>query len=149
MKRNNSCDPKRRASFPHDDARFLRVLLLPLLVFVSFASAGKHQRAKHSSSFSRVVDEENFDTFAEINGGNDIGNDGGRAQLDFKRLDVGKREEERSHKVYEKSKRFRARVQPLPPPPRKANARHLNRKHSQSARQITHRKSRNTESTSL
>ena len=75
MKRN-TCDPKKRASFP--------TMMLVFCVFFfflfwcrSFASAGKHQRAKDSSSFSRVVDEENFDTFAKINGGDNIGNDGG------------------------------------------------------------------------
>ena len=75
MKRNKYY-PKRRASFPPMMIVFC-VFFFFLFRCRSFASAGKHQRAKHSSSFSRVVDEENFDTFADINGGNDIGNDGG------------------------------------------------------------------------
>ena len=73
MKRNNSYR-KRCASFP--PMILFCVFFFFLFCCSSVASAGKHQRAKHSSSFSRVVDEENFDTFAEING-NDIGNDGG------------------------------------------------------------------------
>ena len=144
MKRNK-CDPKRRASFPPMMIVFC-VFFFFLFCCSSAASAGKHQRAKHSSSFSRVVDEENFDTFAEING-NDIGNDGGpfNSILSDLMWVTGRRKESQSLRKVEA---ISSESAPLPPLPRKA-ARHLNRKHSQSARQITHRKSRNTESTSL
>ena len=76
MMKRNKYYPKRCASFPPMMILFC-VFFFFLFCCSSVASAGKHQRAKHSSSFSRVVDEENFDDFAEINGGNTVDGNGG------------------------------------------------------------------------